>query len=199
MSRQASRTFASPRNASRDGDGVVHGDAELAAALSSARICVRSVDRHFRIDTQANACDLAASGSQIVDEIHLAFRLGVYQLHARVERFFDFASGLANSAKHDVARAETSSHGEVQFASGHYVRAGTQRAQQPQQRQAPIGFDAVVDPVRQAGQRRVERLILTANRVGSVHVYRSADCTRDPRQRRCIAPRLAAHGWHGRG
>ena len=85
---------------------VITRNAEFLSLFAGLDVGVRRLDRHLGIHPDGDRGDHALSLSHVIDDDEFGLRLDVDQLHAGIERLFDFGDGLADGQQTVVAQHE---------------------------------------------------------------------------------------------
>ena len=129
----------------------------------------------------------------LIDAIELAGRFDVDRQQAERDGAIDLGGALADAGEHDLIGTEAAAHRDVDFAERIRIGVAAERVQQPDDRQRRIGLERVVNRVRIAVERLVERGVGGADRAGVVDVARRAGGRSD------IAQLRGARIWRCRG
>ena len=134
------------------------GDAELVGLQPGRNVRVAArVD--VRVDAQRDAGARLPLAREQVDPLELAFRFRVDGLDAEVDRLRQLRGRLADAGEDDLRGNEAGAQRDVDLAAGVGVRAGAKRAQQPRDRERRVRLERVVQRVRIATERVVDRAI----------------------------------------
>ena len=148
-----------------------HAELVRLEAGRNVRVALR-VD--VGIDAQRDARPRALRDGALIDAIELARRLDVDRQQAQRDGAIDLGGALADAGEHDLIGAEPAAHRDVHFAERVRVGMAAERLQQADDRERRIGLERVMDGVRVAVERLVERGVGGADRAGVVDVARRA-------------------------
>src|SRR5262249_12184845 len=121
------------------------------------------------------------------DTRQLAGGLDVDRLHAERDGAFELRRRLADAGEHDLRRVVSGSTRGLDLPHRVGVDAAAERAQQPGDRQRRVRLQRVVQRVRVAVERLVDRAVAIANRRCAVDVDRRADRRGDLGERHSVA------------
>ena len=88
-----------------------------------------------------------------------------------VDRALELGRRLADAGEDDVGRLEARAQGDFDLAAGVGVGAGAKPLQAPHHAERGVGLDRVVEPVRNAGKRRIERAEALVDERAAVDVH----------------------------
>ena len=106
-------------------------------------------------------------------------RLDVDRRQAEADRPVELGRRLADAGEDDLVRPEAGAQGDFDLAGRVGVGAGAQSAHAAGDGQRRVGLDRVVDAVRPAAERRVERAVARVHQRAAVDVDRRARRPRD--------------------
>ena len=142
-----------------------------------------------RIQPYRNAGHAAAASGDRFDPRQLARRLDVDRLDTECDGAFEFCRRLADAGKDDLRGGEPGLARHFDFPDRIGVGAGTEIVQHAHERQQRIRLERVVNRVRIAAERGVERAVPVPHLGSAVDVDRSAalsamDASETPSQNR---------------
>ena len=157
----------------------------------------RGVD--VRVDAHRDPRPRAPRPRDAIDALELPGGLGVDRVQIGGHRRLELGAGLADPREHDVVGLEPGAARDRDLAARVGVDAGPGGVQDLQEAARRVGLQCVVNAVRVAGQRRVERAVALLDQGAAVDVEGRPFRPRDRRQvgpvarRRCCREREASH------
>jgi hypothetical protein len=139
------------------------------------------------VDAHGHARAHSVCPGGAIDPLELSSGFGVDRLQTKLHGSIDLVGRLPHAGKDDIRRIETGPHGEIDLADGVRVDGTSELAQQPDDGERRIRFQRVMNPMWMARERRVQRLVRTADRLGTVDVERRPVRPRDVLERHSVA------------
>ena len=163
----------------RNGERLVERDAELHPLLARPRVRVRSVHQHLRIHAERNGSDDAEPLRHSVEDVQLLLGLHVEEKDLGANRLFHLPRRFPNATEDDVTPGIARLERAKQLAAGNDIEARAQLAQKRENRNARIGFHAVVQSRVELPHRIAKQVVLLPDGRRAVDVAGSSDCARD--------------------
>src|SRR2546423_1792127 len=178
---------------------LVKRNPELHSLLTGARVGMRRLDEHLRIDPQRNSRLYTNSSGDGVEDVDFLLRFNVYEQDVGPKGLFHLDFSLTDSAEDNVVAGESCFQRAVELAARNDVHARAELAQQGKNRDARVRLHTVVEARIYTRQRRLKLTILIPDRAHAVHVGRSAYLSGDCLKRHSLhAQTLAAARADGR-
>ena len=142
--------------------------------------------RDVRVDANAETGALLQLVGRGDHRVQLGGRLDVQEPDARPDRLLELRAGLAHPREHNRRGVESGRECPAQLADGHDIGPGAKRLEHLEDPDIPVGLDRVANAVRHVVQGVVQRVILSPDEVGAVHINRRSDPLRDRAEERRV-------------